>query len=250
MDKTLQMIKAVIIDDEPKAIQGLHWELGNFNKEIEVVAKFTEPEKALLYLKDHKIDCLFLDIEMPTMDGFQFLEKVGNQNFSVIITTAYNEYAIKALKKEAIDYLLKPIDSDDLQEAIEKVKRHKTKDFSPEMFEDMLLQFNNKHNTKKITINTDGKLVFLNPSDIFHIASDGNYCTLFLSESKKIVVTKKLKDLDDLLPKDHFFRIHNSFIINLSKIKEFLKADGYVILENNEKIPVSRQRKSEFLEKL
>jgi two-component system LytT family response regulator len=244
------MIKAVIIDDEPKAIKSLSWELDNFNKEVEVVATFTEPEKALTYLNKTKIDCLFLDIEMPTMDGFQFLEKINHQNFAVIITTAYNEYAIKALKKEAVDYLLKPIDSDDLKEALEKVKKYKAKDFSPEKFEDMLLQFNNKHNTKKITINTDGKLVFLNPSDIYYIASDGNYCTLYLSENKKIVVTKKLKDLNDLLPQDHFFRIHNSYIINLGKIKEFLKSDGYVILDNNSKIPVSRQRKSEFLEKL
>lgn len=244
------MIKAVIIDDEPKAIKGLSWELDNFNEEVEVVATFTEPEKALTYLNKTKIDCLFLDIEMPTMDGFQFLEKINHQNFAVIITTAYNEYAIKALKKEAIDYLLKPIDSDDLKEALEKVKKYKAKDFSPKKFEDMLLQFNNKHNTKKITINTDGKLVFLNPSDIYYIASDGNYCTLYLSENKKIVVTKKLKDLNDLLPQDHFFRIHNSYIINLGKIKEFLKSDGYVILDNNSKIPVSRQRKSEFLEKL
>ncbi len=100
------MLKAVIIDDEPKAIQGLSWELSNFNDEIEVIATFTEPEKALFYIKSTDIDCLFLDVEMPTMDGFQFLEKLDAKDFAVIITTAYNEYAIKALKKEAIDYLL------------------------------------------------------------------------------------------------------------------------------------------------
>lgn len=244
------MIKAVIIDDEPKAIQGLVWELSNFNNELEVVATFTEPEKAISYLKSSKIDCLFLDIEMPTMDGFQFLEKLEHKDFAVVITTAYNEYAITALKNEAIDYLLKPIDTDDLADTITKIKKHITKGFSTDKFEDILLKFNNKLNHKKITINTDGKLVFLEPKDIFYVESDGNYSTLYLSDKKKIVVTKKLKEINELLPNDHFFRIHNSYIINLHKIKEFLKSDGYVILENNAKIPVSRQRKIEFLEKI
>lgn len=250
MVKLTTMIKAVIIDDEPKAIQGLVWELSNFNDELEVVATFTEPEKAIPYLKSSKIDCLFLDIEMPTMDGFQFLEKLEHKDFAVVITTAYNEYAITALKNEAIDYLLKPIDTDDLADTISKIKKHNSKGFSADKFEDILLKFNNKLHHKKITINTDGKLVFLEPKDIFYAESDGNYTTLYLSDNKKIVVTKKLKDIDELLPSDHFFRIHNSYIINLHKIKEFLKSDGYVVLENNAKIPVSRQRKTEFLEKL
>lgn len=244
------MLKAVIIDDESKAIESLSWELSNFKDELEVVATFTEPENAILYIKNTKIDCLFLDIEMPTMDGFQFLKKIETKDFAVVITTAYSEYAITAIKNEAIDYLLKPIDTDDLAETISKIKKTKDKDISADKFEDILLKFNNKLHHKKITINTDGKLVFLEPKDIFYVASDGNYSTLYLSENKKIVVTKKLKEIDQLLPSDHFFRIHNSYIINLNKIKEFLKSDGYVVLDNNAKIPVSRQRKSEFLEKL
>jgi len=244
------MLKAVIIDDEPKAIQSLTWELSNFSDQIEVVASFTEPEKALTYLSNTEIDCLFLDIEMPTIDGFQFLEKLEKKDFAVIITTAYNEYAIKALKNEAIDYLLKPIDTDDLEDTIVKIKKFKGKSVSSEKFEEILLNFNKKFNQKKITVNTDGKLLFLEPKEILFVASDGNYCTIHLENNKKIVITKKLKELDTLLPEEHFFRIHNSYIINLHKIKEFLKTDGYVVLENNHKIPVSRQRKSEFLEKL
>ncbi|QOD59946.1 response regulator transcription factor [Polaribacter haliotis] len=244
------MIRAVIIDDEPKAIKGLTWELSNFEDELEVIATFTEPEKAIPYLNSSEIDCLFLDIEMPTMDGFQFLGKLDKKDFAVVITTAYSEYAITALKKEAIDYLLKPIDTDDLQETIAKIKKHNEKGFTADKFEDILLKFNKKLNHKKITINTDGKLVFLEPKDIFYVASDGNYSTLFLADNKKIVVTKKLKEIDELLPTDQFFRIHNSYIINLHKIKEFLKTDGYVVLENNAKIPVSRQKKSAFLKKI
>lgn len=244
------MIKAVILDDEPKAIQGLTWELSNFENEIQIVATFTEPEKALTYLKASDIDCLFLDIEMPTMDGFQFLDKLETQNFAVIITTAYSEYAITALKKEAIDYLLKPIDTDDLKETIDKIKKQTSRGFNIDKFEDILLKFNSKLSQKKITINTDGKLVFLTPDEIIYVESDGNYATLFLTRKRKMVVTKKLKEINELLPEEFFFRIHNSFIINLNKIKEFIKADGYVILESNIKIPVSRQKKTAFLEKL
>jgi len=243
------MLTSVIVDDEPKAIQSLSWELSNFDTQIKVVATFNDPEEALIYLAKNNIDCLFLDIEMPTMDGFQFLNKLKSRNFAVVITTAYNEYAIKALKNEAIDYLLKPIDTDDLEETIEKVKKHSFNALNSSKVEKVLLNFNKNLNTKKITINTDGKMLFLEPKEILFIESDGNYSTIHTIDNKKIVVTKKLKEVNTLLPEELFFRIHNSFIINLKKVKEFYKTDGYVLIENNHKIPVSRQKKGEFLDK-
>jgi two-component system LytT family response regulator len=243
------MLTSVIVDDEPKAIQGLSWELSNFNDQINVIATFNDPEKALIYLANNEIDCLFLDIEMPTMDGFQFLKKLKSRDFAVVITTAYNEYAIKALKNDAIDYLLKPIDTDDLEETIDKIKKYNARSLNSNKVEKVLLNFNEKLNNKKITINTDGKLVFLEPKDIIFIESDGNYSSIHTTNKKKIVVTKKLKEVNTLLPEEVFFRIHNSYIINLKKVKEFLKTDGYVVLENDEKIPVSRQKKAEFLDK-
>ena len=244
------MIKAVIVDDEPKAIQSLTWELSNFNDDIEVIKTFTSPEDAIDYLDVSDLDCLFLDIQMPTMDGFQFLGKLSNKDFAVVITTAYNEFAIKALKHEAIDYLLKPIDSDDLEETIKKVKKHSSKKFNSHKIEEVLVNFNSKFNKKKITINTDGKLIFLDPDDILFVESDGNYSTIILENDPKIVITKKLKEMSEVLPENQFFRIHNSYIINLKKIKEFIKSEGYVVMESNDRIPVARQRKSDFLEKL
>jgi len=243
------MLISVIVDDEPKAIQGLSWELSNFSDQIKVIATFNNPEKALLYLAENNIDCLFLDIEMPTMSGFQFLNKLKSRNFAVVITTAYNEYAIKAIKKDALDYLLKPIDSDDLEETIAKIKKYSSRSLDSNKIEKVLLRFNEKLNTKKIAINTDGKLIFLESKEILFIVSDGNYSTFHTTNNKKIVVTKKLKEINALLPNEIFFRVHNSYIINLTKVKEFFKTDGYVIIENNHKIPVSRQKKSEFLEK-
>ena len=129
------ILTSIIIDDEPKALKSLTWELSNFSNEIEVKATFKDPEKALIYLAENEIDCLFLDIEMPTMDGFQFLSKLDSPNFAIVITTAYNEYAIKALKKDAIDYLLKPIDRDDLKETIEKIKKHSSKSINSNKIE-------------------------------------------------------------------------------------------------------------------
>ncbi len=244
------MLEAVIVDDEIKALQSLTWELTNFSDEIKVVASFTDPFEALGYLEINTPDCLFLDIEMPTMDGFQFIQKLKNKGFPVVITTAYNQYAIKALKNEAIDYLLKPIDTDDLNDTIIKIKKFNSKNFTADKLEKILLNLNSNSIQKKITINTDGKLLFLSSDEILYVESDGNYSTLFLVDNQKIVLTKKLKEVNELLPVDSFFRIHNSFIININKIKEFLKTDGYVVLESNHKIPVSRQKRSDFLDML
>jgi len=244
------MIKAVIVDDEPKAIHSLIWELSNFKNEIEVIESFTNPEKALQYLANNTPDCLFLDVQMPTIGGFQFLDRLEAINFAVIITTAYDEYAIKALKHEAIDYLLKPIDSDDLSGTINKIKKYSNRQISASRLENILLNFNSKFDKKRITINTDGKLLFLDIDNIIYVESDGNYSTIYLQNQKKIVVTKKLKEVDAILPEHHFFRIHNSYIINLGKIKAFIKNEGYVVMNSNHKIPVARKRKSDFLEKL
>jgi two-component system LytT family response regulator len=244
------MINAVIVDDEPKAIQSLSWELTNFSDEITILDTFSSPENALEFLKHNTPDCLFLDIQMPTMDGFQFLDKLTNRDFPVIITTAYDEYAIKALKHEAIDYLLKPIDSDDLNDTIEKIKKFNSKPLSIDKLEQLLLNINNAPAKQKVTINADGKLIFININDIIFVQSDGNYSTIYLKNNKKKVVTKKLKDINAILPQSSFFRTHNSYIVNLHKIKEFLKTEGYLIMESNHKIPVARQRKNEFLNKL
>lgn len=243
------MINVVIVDDEPKAIQSLSWELTNFSDEINITNTFSDPETALNSIETSPPDCLFLDIQMPTMDGFQFLKKIKNRDFAVVITTAYDEYAIKALKQEAIDYLLKPIDSDDLEETIKKIKKYNARSLNPSKIEEILLNFNSKNDKKKITINVEGKILFLDSDEILFVESDGNYSTIFTTDGQKIVITKKLKEVNEILPNNYFFRIHNSYIINLTKIKEYIKSEGYVVLQSKHKIPVARQRKSDFLEK-
>lgn len=244
------MLNAVIVDDELKAVQSLSWELTNFSKEIHIMKSFTDPEAALTFLKTNTPDCLFLDIQMPTMDGFQFLDRLTDREFAVIITTAYDEYAIKALKHEAIDYLLKPIDTDDLMDTIEKIEKYNSRILNAARLEKVLVNNHTSDSQKKVTLNADGKLIFLNVDDIIFVESDGNYSTIFLTNNQKIVVTKKLKEVNKILPDHLFFRIHNSFVINLNKIKEFIKTEGYVIMDSNHKIPVARLRKSDFLERI
>ncbi|MET1258354.1 MAG: response regulator transcription factor [Flavobacteriaceae bacterium] len=244
------MLEAVLVDDESKALESLSWELTNLSDEVTVIASFTDAHEALDYLEKNTPDCLFLDIEMPIMDGFQFIQNLKNKNFPVIITTAYNQYALKALKNEALDYLLKPIDTDDLNDTILKIKKYNSKNYTAERLEQILVNFNAKSIDRKITINTDGKLLFLESEEILYVESDGNYSTLYLEDGQKLLLTKKLKEVNQLLPSEAFFRIHNSYVVNLGKIKEFLKTDGYVVLKSGHKIPVSRQKKSDFLDLL
>lgn len=246
------MVHIIIIDDEPSAIKSMVWEIEHFCKEVSIVGTFTSAAIAADFLKKNQVDCVFLDIEMPDIDGFQFLELFPNRNFAVVVTTAYDQYAIKAIKENALDYMLKPIDSDDLIECIDKLNKYKNEISTNDKLEKTLENFlnSNKISHKKISINCDGKLIFLNPEDIVYCESDGNYATIYLENKEKIVVTQKLKFMEDKLSDSYFFRIHNSYLINLNKVKEFHKTDEYVVLSNNIKIPVSRNKKAEFLDKL
>lgn len=246
------MVSIIIIDDEPSAIKSMVWEIEHFCKEVTINGTFTSAAAAADFLKKNQIDCVFLDIEMPDMDGFQFLELFPQRNFAVVVTTAYDQYAIKAIKEKALDYMLKPIDSDDMIECIDKLNKYKNQITTNDKLEKTLENFinSNKISQKKISINCDGKLLFINTDEIVYCESDGNYSTIYLENKEKIFLTQKLKFLEEKLIDSFFFRIHNSYLINLNKVKEFHKNDEYVVLTNNTKIPVSRNKKSEFLNKL
>jgi two-component system LytT family response regulator len=246
------MIELVLIDDEPSAIKSLEWEIENFCKNVKIVGTFTNANLAAEFLKRNTVDCVFLDIEMPDMDGFQFLELFPNRNFAVVITTAFDQYAIKAIKESALDYLLKPIDSDDLIACFDKIEQQKSSLSISEKLENSLEKIlqSTVLSQKKINVTNDGKMIFLNPDDIIYCESDGNYCTIYLENKEKIVLSQKLKFMEEKLAQLQFFRIHNSYLINLNKVKEFHKTDEYVVLSNQVKIPVSRQKKSTFLDKL
>lgn len=241
------MIRAIIIDDEPKSIQSLLWELAAFKSEIVILDSFTNPEDAIVFLQKHKIDACFLDIEMPTMDGFSFLDKIGEYDFSVIITSAYDEYALKALKQEAYDYLLKPISSSHLRDAIDKIKKRKIPNINSDLFEQILIDFNDNISYKRLSFNVNGCLVFIDAQKIIYAEAEGNYTTIYTDDEEKLVLTQKLKEVEEMLNTKQFYRIHNSYIVNLFKIKKYIKGDGLVIMENNKEIPVSRNKKNDFI---
>ncbi|MFH1121637.1 MAG: LytTR family DNA-binding domain-containing protein [Bacteroidota bacterium] len=246
------MIDLILIDDEPSAIKSLEWEIENFCSNVNIVGVFGNAPDAAGFLNKNKVDCVFLDIEMPEMDGFQFLELFPERKFIVVITTAFDQYAIKAIKESALDYLLKPIDTDDLKACFDRIEKQLGSQSINEKLENSLEKLLNStaFTRKKISITNDGKMIFLNPDDIIYCESDGNYCTVYLESKEKIVLSQKLKFMEEKLAQLQFFRIHNSYLINLNKVKEFHKTDEYVVLTNMVKIPVSRQKKSTFLDKL
>jgi len=246
------MIKAIIVDDELTAIRSLQWEIENFCEGIEITDSFTNPKEAISAINYIKPDCVFLDIEMPEMDGFQLLEKLEFRGFDLIITTAYDSYALKAFKESAIDYLLKPVDTDDLIKSVSKIRKNKNENLLGKELAKIIDSYEpNNESFNKITLTLSRKTMFVEPDDILYCKSDGNYTEVFFSNNKKEMISKKLKDVEAMINSNLFFRIHNSYLVNTNHIKEFIKSDGqYVVLSDKISLPVSRAKKKELFEKL
>ena len=237
------MIDVVLIDDDYKAIEVLEWELSKYADRINVSAKFTSALEGLDFIRNNSIDALFLDIQMPNISGFDLLKLMPNKDVKIIITSSYTNYGIKAIKEDVFDYLLKPIDGEDLIKTIVKLEQSL-------MNHPKVNTIGNDYRGKKISIETDGKLLLIDVSFIDYVEADGNYVTFYLSNNKKIVATKRLKDICETLDDTIFYRVHNSYLVNLTKIKEVIKNQNYVVLENDKKIPISRQRKAVFYDKI
>ena len=242
------MIKAIIIDDEFNAIKNLKWEIENFCDDIEVCDTFTNPLEAISAINYLKPDCVFLDIEMPEMDGFQLLSQLAFRDFDLIITTAYDNYAIKAFKEHAIDYLLKPIDSEDLLQTISRVRNNQNQNSLGDEVKKIIESFTPQTQPKRLALPLVGKTLYVNIQDIMFCKSDGNYTEIHMINDQKEMLSKKLKEIEAQID-DTFFRVHNSYLVNINFIKEFVKNEGlYVVLQNGNTIPVSRAKKNELLQ--
>ncbi|WP_296703568.1 LytTR family DNA-binding domain-containing protein [Algoriphagus sp.] len=240
------MIKAIIVDDESNAIKNLTWEIEKFCHDVKIVDSFTDPLEAVSAINYLKPDCVFLDVEMPGMNGFELLQQLHFRNFELIITSAYDQYAIKAFREHAVDYLMKPVDSDDLIDALDRVREKKENNGLGFILKDMISDWKGKED-KKLALAMSGKTLYIDRGEILYCKSDGNYSEIFFNNQHKELFTIRFKDLEEMLGKG-FFRVHNSYIVRLDAIKAFVNQDGpSLTLSNGTQIPVSRSRKADLL---
>jgi len=246
------MIRAVIIEDETQSRELLSSLVAKHCEGVSVVDVAKNVETGVEIIIKHQPDLIFLDISMPDGTGFDLLGKVKNQKFDVIFTTATDKYAIKAIKYSAMDYLLKPIDTEELVLAVKKVKEKKSSSGSAENLAFLLQNLQQKNeNYAKISLPVVGAYEVVNIHDIIRCEAEGSYTTFHFIDNKKIVVSVNLKYYEDLLPEKDFFRIHHHHLINMNHVTRFLKVDGgYAIMSDGSQVELARRKKDEFLERL
>jgi two-component system LytT family response regulator len=243
-------MKALIVDDEKHSRHVMSLLLARYCPEIKVMAQCANAAEALVAISTHQPELVFLDIEMPGINGFTMLEKCDDRNFDVIFTTAYNEYAIQAIRHSALDYLLKPVDKDELIKAVARVRKNKRL-MASERVDKLLQMLNMKKTIEQVALPTMEGLVMINTDDIVYCESDSAYTNFIFTDGKKILSAKTLKEVEDVLVTKNFYRVHNSFLINLRYIKKYIKgAGGEVVMINGSHIPISRTKKQEFLSML
>ena len=248
------MIKAIIIDDEVDSIDNLKWKLENYCPKVVIQATFNDPIKGLDYLQNNSIDLLFLDIQMPKLNGFDVLQACPAINFDVIFTTAYDQFGIQAIKFSALDYLLKPVQIDELKKAVQKyLQKNRPAAISSEQIELLFknIQLERAGQAGLIALVTKESIEFVQPNEIVACASDSNYTMVHFTNGRKKLIAKTLKEFDQMLSKYQFFRSHHSWLVNLRQVKEYIRTDGgYLIMRNKMTIPVSKSKKEAFLKLL
>jgi two-component system LytT family response regulator len=243
------MIKSMIIDDEKHCCDNLAWQLKQYCPEIELVAVCSSGEKGLFEIRKHQPQLVFLDVEMPEMSGFEMLADLTDINFNIIFITAFNQYALRAIKFGALDYLLKPVDKDELRASVDKLIKQE-QHISLKQLNALLTH--TKKNTdfsfQKIAFPTLHSYELVPLNDIMICESSSNYTNVRLNNGKNILVSKTLKDIEELLNTAPFFRIHNSYLVNLQYAIRYIKGEGgYLVLNNDISIPVSRNKREELL---
>ena len=245
------MIRAMIIDDEQWAIDSLKWELEKFCPDVSVVDSFTNPLEAIKAVDTVEPDCIFLDIEMPELDGFQFLKQLKYHDFDLVITTAYSQYAIKAFKENAVNYLLKPIDPEDLIETVGRIVLNQKNNELGANFEHILENVIKKtdfNRSKRVPLPLLNKVVMVELKNIVYCKADGNYTHVFMQDGKKYLLSKTIKTFFDSANSDLFLRVHKSYMVNTNYIAEYTRGDGgELLMSNKHYIPVSRRHKEELL---
>ncbi len=249
-------VKAIIIDDEEFARENLRMMLEDYCPDVSIEGVAASASQARLLIEEVNPELVFLDIMMPGEDGFMFLQSVPERNFQVIFTTAFRDYALKAIKENAIDYLEKPIDIEELQKAVAKavdIKNQKKKtNLSDSRLSKVLENIVLTNSVEKTIIPTRDGLAIVKNTDIIHLEAFENYTTLYLTGGKKYVSSKSIKAFEDKLDPNMFFRVHKSHIINITHhLKELIRSEGNIaVLSDGTQVPVARRKLQEFLDKL
>ena len=239
------MLKAAILDDEVKGSKLLTHKLDVFEDELQVVAVFNDAEKAAKAINQLDIDVLFLDVEMPGLNGFQVLEQLGAFDFEVIFTTAYDTYTLDALRLSAVDYLLKPVDEDELQLAITRLKKRVAEKAAHKEIK------KEEKPKNRLALPTAEGVYIVDKANIIRVEAMSNYSVFILTDAKKIVVSKTLKEYESALNADNFMRVNRSVIVNLNFVVKYRKGDGGTLeLSDGAEIEVSTQKKEALLQKL
>lgn len=242
------MVRAVIIDDESKARKALRYLLEKHCPEVDIVAEGENVESGLNIIENYQPEIVFLDVQMPDGTGFDLLEKVPDINFKIIFASAYDKFAIQAFKFSALDYLQKPIEPEQLVKAC---SRFNSGDQYKEISQKLEVLLSNRSSFEKIALPTSDGIEFVKIKDILRCESDNNYTHIFLASGRKILVSKTLKEYDEMLSPFSFYRVHKSHLINVNFLKKYVKGEGgYVIMEDDSEIEVSRRRKEDFLNTL
>lgn len=239
------MLKAAILDDEVKGSKLLTHKLDVFEDELQVVAVFNDAEKAAKAISQLDIDVLFLDVEMPGLNGFQVLEQLGAFDFEVIFTTAYDTYTLDALRLSAVDYLLKPVDEDELQLAITRLKKRVAEKAAHKEIK------KEEKPKNRLALPTAEGVYIVDKANIIRVEAMSNYSVFILTDAKKIVVSKTLKEYESALDAENFMRVNRSVIVNLNFVVKYRKGDGGTLeLSDGAEIEVSTQKKEALLQKL
>ena len=245
------MIRAILIDDEVHCLDTLNMLLSDYCPQVQVIDQCVSAKKGLEAIEDLKPELVFLDIEMPFMNGFEILEHFKQIPFSVIFTTSYDQYAIKAIRFSALDYLLKPVDHEDLQRAVLKSLQHSRHPL-PEQFEILLQKLKNPAiPVNRIAIPTMEGYQLVPAESIISCESESNYTFLFLKDKRKIIASRNLKDIEEMLEDYSFIRVHNSYLVNINEVEKYIKGEGgYLVMSDGSMVNVSRSRKDLLLKKL
>lgn len=242
------MLQSVLIDDDQSNLSSLREKLSRNCPQIEIVAMCESGHDGIRAIDTFQPDIVFLDIEMPIMNGFVMLQQLTFKNFELIFVTAYDHYAINAIRYSALDYLVKPVDIEELKSAVARAEANRVNKSSKAQLE-LLIDHLNKKQPRRLALPTTEGLHFISIPDILYMEASNNYTNIYLCNGQKYLVSRTLKEYEDLVPADTFIRIHHSTIINKYFVEKYIRGEGgQVVMRNGNVLDVSKRKKAEFLQ--